>query len=254
MNTAESYDRLADHYDLIFEDWNAAIERQSETLSSVLLQQSDIAPGSRILDCGCGIGTQALGLANHGFRVSGFDISPNAIVRARQEASQRGLDIAFSVADMRELGAVAGDPFDAVICMDNVLPHLESEDDVRLAATQIHARLARGGKFLASIRDYDLLLAEKPVVQGPFFYSAGQSRRIVLQVWDWVDDRRYVFHLYITRRTGSTWETFHTFALYRAIRRDELTALLNQSGYRNVNWLLPAQSGFYQPIIVAESC
>jgi tRNA/tmRNA/rRNA uracil-C5-methylase (TrmA/RlmC/RlmD family) len=35
-----------------------------------------------VLDCACGIGTQALGLALRGHRVVGTDVSARAVVRA----------------------------------------------------------------------------------------------------------------------------------------------------------------------------
>jgi hypothetical protein len=44
--------------------------------------------------------------------------------------------------------------------------------------------------------------------------------------------------LYITREISNGWETFHTSALYRALRRDEVTAALSQAGFRNVRWPL----------------
>ena len=106
---------------------------------------------------------------------------------------------------------------------------------------------------MASIRDYDDLLKERPVVQGPSFYSDEGRRRIVFQVWDWLDDRRYTFHLYITREIENTWETVHASAAYRGFLRDEVAAALSHAGFTNVRWLFPANSGFYQPIVIAEA-
>src|SRR5262245_39505184 len=106
MDTAESYDKLAVHYHLIFENWETSMERQAATLSSVL-HRSGLAATARILDCACGIGTQALGLAKLGFQVSGCDLSPLAVERARLEASQRGLNIQFSVVNMLNLSGLA---------------------------------------------------------------------------------------------------------------------------------------------------
>jgi glycine/sarcosine N-methyltransferase len=56
------YEELADSYHLIFEDWESSIERQARNLGNLLTLES---PGNplKILDCACGIGTQAIGLA-----------------------------------------------------------------------------------------------------------------------------------------------------------------------------------------------
>src|SRR5215471_604725 len=72
----ECYDELADHYHLIFENWEASIQRQAAVLGPILEQACGPARTVRVLDCACGIGTQALGLAQQGFQVSGCDVSP----------------------------------------------------------------------------------------------------------------------------------------------------------------------------------
>ena len=248
---AASYDNLADHYHLIFDDWEASVERQAAVLGKILLQNCHLPSTARLLDCACGIGTQSLGLAGHGFQVSGCDVSPKAIQRAIREASRKGLDIQFSVASMLDLSCFADTRFDAVICVDNALPHLENPQQLVRAAEQIHGRLPTGGSFLASIRDYDSRISQRPAVQGPSFYVDQGKRRIVFQVWDWLDERHYDFHLYITREVANGWDTFHTSARYWALRRDEVTKALTSAHFRQVRWLFPEESGFYQPIVLA---
>lgn len=252
MDISDSYDELANHYHLIFENWDASVERQAAILSSLIKLKGGLDSTAHILDCACGIGTQSLGLAKAGFRVTGCDISPKSIERARVEACQRNLDIQFSVANMLDMTGF-GAHFDAVICMDNALPHLETAEQLIQAAIQIRGRLRPGGLFMASIRDYDCLLKERPVVQGPSFYSDQGRRRIVFQVWDWADDRQYTFHLYITHEAGKSWQTFHTSGVYRSVLRDEVAAALGRTGFTNLRWLFPAESGFYQPIVLAEA-
>jgi len=253
MDTSESYNELASHYHLIFENWEASIDRQAAVLSSILKRECSLDGTARILDCACGIGTQSLGLARMGFRVSGCDISSKSIERARLEAKKRNLNIQFSVVNLLNLDHFGESSFDAVICMDNALPHLQSAEELLQAATQIRARLRPGGCFMASIRDYDQLLKERPVVQRPSFYSDEGRRRIVFQVWDWLDDRRYAFHLYITRETADTWKTVHASAVYRGVLRNEVAAALSHAGFTNVRWMFPSNSGFYQPIVIAEA-
>lgn len=248
---AASYDNLADHYHLIFENWEASVERQAAVLGKILLQNCNLPRTARLLDCACGIGTQSLGLAGKGFHVSGGDVSPKAIERAIREAGRKGLDIQFSVASMLDLSRFADARFDAVICVDNALPHLENPQQLIRAAEQIRGRLSTGGSFLASIRDYDSLIPQRPAVQGPSFYVNQGKRRIVFQVWDWLDERHYDFHLYITREVATGWDTFHTSARYWALRRDEVTEALTSAHFRQVRWLFPEESGFYQPIVLA---
>jgi glycine/sarcosine N-methyltransferase len=249
---AQPYDELAAHYDQIFENWEASIARQATVLAGILDRECGDRRPIRVLDCACGIGTQSLGLAMKGFDVTGCDISVGAVQRARSEASKRELSVPFSVANMVQLSAIPKSSFDAVICIDNSLPHLQTDEDLLQAAQQAYGKLRPGGSFIGSIRDYDRLVVERPTTQGPSFYSDDGSRRIVFQIWDWLDERRYRFHLYITRNTQSAWQTFHFTSTYRAVLRSELQRILEEAGFINIRWLSPSDSGFYQLIFIAN--
>jgi glycine/sarcosine N-methyltransferase len=248
----QPYDELAAHYDQIFENWEASITRQAKVLGGILHHECGDRRPIRVLDCACGIGTQALGLAMEGFDVTGCDVSKGAIQRACSEARKRGLQVPFSVADMVQLDEIPNSSFDAVICIDNSLPHLETDERLLQAAQQAYGKLRPGGSFIGSIRDYDRFVIERPNIQGPSFYSDNGRRRIVFQIWDWMDERRYRFHLYITRSAESAWQTFHFTSTYRAVLRSELRNILQQAGFTNVRWLAPSDSGFYQPIFIAH--
>jgi glycine/sarcosine N-methyltransferase len=218
-----------------------------------LLERECGASSIRLLDCACGIGTQAVGLARRGHQVTACDISGPAVERARSEAASRGLRLRLYVADMLELDTIPEQDFQAVISMDNALPHLNSEDELLRAAAGIRRKLRTGGIFAASIRDYDRVLLERPVVHGPAFYGDSAGRRIVHQIWDWTEDRRYTFHLYITCERPEGWESHHYAATYRVVLRDELTAILKAAGFNGVRWIYPEESGFYQPVVLARA-
>jgi glycine/sarcosine N-methyltransferase len=247
------YDEFASHYHLIFENWEASMTRQAAAISSILQHESGSGRSVNVLDCACGIGTQSLGLAKLGYHVTGSDLSAGAVVRARVEAAKRELNVPFYVADVRRLDELPIGGFEVVMSMDNALPHLLSDSDLGEAARQMCAKLRPGGTLLASIRDYDRLVQDRPTVQGPAFYSDTDRRRIVLQVWDWADDRRYTFHLYITCETPAGWTNFHGASVCRAALREEITAILAANGFANIRWLLPNESGFYQPVVIATA-
>jgi glycine/sarcosine N-methyltransferase len=248
--TSAFYDDLAESYHLMFQDWAQSIQWQAGVLGP-LIEREMPTGGLRILDCACGIGTQTLGLAQRGHTLVGVDLSETAIRRARREAEQRRLSIQFEVADMRDLSSLTATGFDLVLAADNALPHLLNRQDLARAARQIAGKLRDGGLFLASIRDYDQIVNEHPAVPPPAFFEDGGHRRIYHQVWDWTSDRQYTVHLYITQETGAGWTCRHFVSVYRAVLREELTAVLHEAGFGNVRWLLPAESGFYQPLVLA---
>jgi SAM-dependent methyltransferase len=100
------------------------------------------ARGARVLEYGCGPGSQAFDLARCGALVTGIDISPVAIELARAEARGAGLGehIAFTVADAEDTGFAPGS-FD-VIVGSAILHHL----DLRRAYAEIARLLAPGGR------------------------------------------------------------------------------------------------------------
>src|SRR2546422_418617 len=98
------YDRLASLHHLIFQDWNESIARQAEQLTCIIRERWGVG-AKRILDVSCGIGTQSIGLAQRGFLVTASDLSEGAISRAKIEAQRRGVEIDFSISDMRALYA-----------------------------------------------------------------------------------------------------------------------------------------------------
>src|SRR5262245_11855117 len=200
--TERFYDGMTDHYHLIFEDWDASMQRQGSTIAK-LLPPPDKA--GHVLDVACGIGTQSLALAAIGYSVEGSDISAPEIARAQREAASRGLNCSFRVDDMRTLRTASPGRYGAVIALDNALPHLDSDDDILATFRAMRSCLLPGGKVLVSVRDYARHLQERHTCTPPVFYSDNGRRRIVFQVWDWTDERRYAVHLYVTQEAAEGW-------------------------------------------------
>jgi SAM-dependent methyltransferase len=95
----------------------------------------------RALDVGCGTGTNAIFLAQHGFEVVAVDFSRAAIARARAKARRARVAIDFYVADVTRLDFLHT-PFDFVLdigCLHGV-------DSAHRARYAEHlARLTRAG-------------------------------------------------------------------------------------------------------------
>lgn len=72
-----------------------------------------VAPGTRLLDVGCGAGQLALIAARAGAAVTGCDIATNWLEQARKRAAEEGLDIIFEEGDAESLPYRDGQ-FDAV--------------------------------------------------------------------------------------------------------------------------------------------
>src|SRR5262249_5778575 len=145
------YDRLAPLYDLIFLDWDASMEQQAGNLAEIIADHWGTEVRT-ILDVACGIGTQSIGLARKGFAVTASDLSVGAVERAKVEARRRGVEISFSVCDMRVAYEHHGQEFDVVIACDNSIPHLLSDEEIVMALRQMFACIRPGGGCLVTVR------------------------------------------------------------------------------------------------------
>jgi SAM-dependent methyltransferase len=245
MTAKHFYDELTPLYHLVYPDWNASIERQAAALDAMI--RECWLSVQTVLDVTCGIGTQALGLAQLSYHVTASDLSPSAVARARREAADRNLDISFSVADMRNAYNHHRRQFDLVIACDNAIPHLLSDADILTAFRQFYQCTRPGGGCLISVRDYDQ--EERAGVQCKTYgvRRQGDTRFIPFQVWEFHGQLYDVSFYFIEDAGGSECRTHVMRTTYYAIGIDTLLSLLKEAGFRNVQRL---DDRFFQPVVV----
>jgi len=243
---ASFYDELASRYHLIFDDWDASIQRQGKALAEIIREHWPDA--SRVLDVSCGIGTQAIALALNGFEVKASDISPRAVGRASEEARRRGRDIALCVCDMREAFATHGGGFDVVISCDNSVPHLLTDADISLALRQMFACLRTGGGCLITVRDYEREPRGRNIVKPISAVTRDGRRYVTFQVWDF-DGDCYDLTMFLVEEDLLTGEiaTEAMRSRYYAIGIPRLIALMEKAGFGNTARL---DGAFYQPVLL----
>jgi len=99
-------------------------------------------PPGRVLDIGAGEGRNAIWLAGLGWRVTAVDFSAVGVERGRALAAQRGADVDWVVADVREYQPPPG-AFDAVLV---AYLHLVAPERATVLA-RAAAALAPGGRL-----------------------------------------------------------------------------------------------------------
>ena len=248
MSVERFYDELAPLYHLIFPDWEVSIRRQAEALDGVIREWWGNGPLS-ILDAACGIGTQALGLAALGYRVTASDISAGEVERAAREARDRGLAIRFSVADMRDLAAHHREQFDLVIACDNAVPHLLTDQELFTAFGQFLACTRPGGGCLITVRDYDREDRTGIQVKSYGVRDEGGVRYLIWQVWEFRGPVYDLAMYFVADRGGSDCTTRVMRSRYYAVGTDKLMELMRQAGFVQVERL---DGRFYQPVLVGR--
>jgi len=247
--TQTFYDNLASQYDKLFLDWQATTQEQAVILDRIFATNG-FDKTANILDCACGIGTQAIGLAAIGYNVTGSDISDGEIAEAKERAAKNNVSVHFEHADFCALSNTFAEQFDIVIAMDNALPHMLTGNDLESAIKSIVNQLKYGGMFVASIRDYDALLMDKPPYSPPYIHKTVKGQRVSFQTWQWNGDNYRLIQYIIDDEDTLQVSKFE--CEYRATRREEMTKLLIENGCSNVVWMFPEETGFYQPIVVAK--
>ena len=243
----EFYDDLASLYHLIFPDWDESIERQATQLSSIIHERWPDA--ETILDVSCGIGTQAIGLAKRGFSVTASDLSEGAVARAKTEAQERGVEIDFSVCDMRAAQHHHQRQFDVVVSADNSITHLLNGDDLLLALRQIRSCTRPGGGCVLTVRDYEQEDRGTGLVKPYGVRKEDGKRYLIFQVWDFVD-QVYDMAMYFVVDDGVSDPVTHVMRTkYNAVGTDHLLNLMREAGFTSAERI---DGQFFQPVLIGN--
>jgi SAM-dependent methyltransferase len=129
----------------------------------------------RVLDAGCGTGEHALLAASEGADVTGIDVAPTAIARARAKAAERGLTVRFEVADALDLESLG---LDADTVIDSGVFHVFDDGDRARYVAGLASVLRPGGVcYLMCFSD------SQPGDWGPRRISADELRTAFSTGW-----------------------------------------------------------------------
>lgn len=109
-----------------------------------VLQLLDLHAGASLVELGCGSGWMTRLAARHGVQAEGYDISPQMIEIAREEAAREGLDAVFEAGDFEQLDL--GRRFDACLVYDAL--HHSARPELVFACAR--RALKPGGQLLVA--------------------------------------------------------------------------------------------------------
>ncbi len=143
---------IARYYDADTQhEWERATRHPTEfAVTRRALAQHLPPPPARVLDCGGGPGRYAIELAQQGYQVTLFDLSPGNLALARSNVAEAGVTLtAIEQGTATDLSRFADDSFDAVLLM-GPLYHLLTEAERRQAIAEARRVLKPGGPLFAA--------------------------------------------------------------------------------------------------------
>jgi glycine/sarcosine N-methyltransferase len=190
--------------------------------------QLQAAGARRVLDAACGTGQHALALAQRGYEVAGADLSAGMIERARANATRSGVSAQFVSAGFGQLAqAFQGQPFDALLCLGNSLPHVLSPADLAQALGDFAACLRPGGLLLVQNRNFDAVMAGGERWMEPQGAREGDTEWLFVRFYDFDADGLLTFNVTTLRREGAgPWKQAITSTRLRPLLAGELTDAL----------------------------
>jgi cyclopropane fatty-acyl-phospholipid synthase-like methyltransferase len=129
-------------------------EKEAARLIQLLEETLPLDEKSKVLDLGCGRGRHSINLYEKGYKVTGIDLSEQAIETAREKAANQGLDgLSFKVCDMRN---PLPETFDAIVNLFTTFGYFLSDEENASVFDSVRKMLKPGGIFVL-----DFLNAEK---------------------------------------------------------------------------------------------
>ena len=183
--------------------------------------------GRRVVDLGCGTGASVRWLANHGYNVTGIDLSPAMLKLAEQLITSSGSGISYQLyeGDIRALADLHD--IDLVFALD-VLNELNSLRDLEGVFTALAHVLAPDKLFIFDLHTISGLaaanLASANIIETDDFtvYLARQ--------FDY--ERQAATDSYsIFQRNDSGWQRHHTRRTLRGFPVQVVIALLQRAGF-----------------------
>ena len=212
-----TYDVQCDNFD---EDF-AAIEQWARRL------------GNPLLDLACGTGRMAIHLASLGHQVTGVEVVPEMIERARQKAAARGVSIEWVVDDARTFNLQRQFPF--IFMLGSAFQFLPTRADHEAMFARVRQHLHPGGYFLFETRNpsprnlYELLQPDDETFALP---DGGQLVVSEAMVYD---PMTQIQHYTRTQKfyyaNGQSEENIRRTAL-RYVFPQEIEALLHYNGFK----------------------
>lgn len=238
-DTSNFYDAVADDYHLWYRDWESTLEREGLQMRRWLRDRGEV---THVLDASCGPGTQAIALAQLGYKVTAADPSEGLLNRARRHAEEYDVSkqIEFLQASFLDLPDRVSNNFDAILTKGNAIPHLITDEEIERALKIFYKLLRPGGTVIIGMQDFEPFLEDRPRFIPGRVHDADSVMMnlqvITFDIWDWDDGPPLtvtVNSFFVTGR-GEKYRATKRPVKYRALTTTEVQVVLLEAGFKDI--------------------
>lgn len=212
-----------------FKDWFASDEylevyrhrneEDAKKLFELIIHNVDCPLSADVLDIACGAGRHSIYLAQHGFRVTSFDLSLNLLKIGKTKAERNGLKIDFFNADIRNIALKK--KFDLIVNLFTSFGYFESDRENFLLFSDAYFFLKSGGSFVFDYFNVDYL--KKNIVPE----SVAKAGEKLIMQQRFIEDNRVKKKIQIINNKDVK-EYFESVRLYSS---DEIITGLEEAGF-----------------------
>ena len=187
-------------------------------------------PDAKILELCCGSGRLTVPLAQKGYDITGVDIMPSMLKRAKSKAIEEGMNIKFIESDIRELDLQ--EAFDLVFIPFNSIHHLYTNEDFTKVLSNVTTHLKPQGKFIFDCFNPNInyIIESSKKEMQIAEYKTSDGREVIIK-----QKMRYESHYQVNRIEWSYYidEQFHSVQNLdmRMYYPKELNFLLETNGF-----------------------
>ena len=226
---SEEKTRIVD-YDVLV-DWDKRLNREAPFFRELF----DRVGVETVADVGCNNGHHDIMFAGWGVKVHGIDPDAEAIDEARERTDEAGLDIEFSVGGFGDVARVLGGPYDSVVCIGNVLPHV-AKGGLDAAIADMVAVLRPGGVMVLHLLNHDRMRSQEVRMVQPVFREPENGDYVFLRIIGHEPEEFTFEFVTLIREPGAeSWETLSRKSRHTYLPLSKIKGALERTGLVDVS-------------------
>ncbi len=205
--------------------------------------------GAPVLDCACGVGADALALAQRGFKVTATDGSSGMVARARERLARYPGQVSVMQSQWERLPQKLTERFDLAICLGNAIVHNGTRPRMTESLRAIRDVLKPSARVVVDSRNWELMYGSWPrIVPATRVIERHGLRCVSAYIWTIPEGfdlpcRAEIVFLFENRANELSHRRYEL--TFQPFRHGDLRQALESAGFRITGDSFEPTSAFY---------